>query len=85
LNNSKVEDRFIGYAKSKPMKHESSYRNSTVFPPKKDSVKILMEKMGMSKKEVLEVSEKYGVSPSKLIDIMEMSKYRFVYSDKKVG
>ena len=51
----------------------------------KNSEKILMEKMGMSRKEVQEVYNKYGVSASKLVELMQLSKYQFVYSGKTPG
>jgi hypothetical protein len=44
-----------------------------------------MEKMGMSKKEINEVYSKYGVSASKLVELMQLSKYQFVYSGKTPG
>lgn len=50
-----------------------------------DSEKILMDKMGMSRREVKEVYLKYGVPASKLIELMQLSKYQFVYSGKVPG
>ena len=41
--------------------------------------------MGMSKKELREVSTLYGVSPSRLIELMTLSKYQFVYNGKTEG
>jgi hypothetical protein len=51
----------------------------------KRSVKILMEKMGMSKKEVEQISKNYGVSASKLVELMQLSKYQFVYTEELPG
>ena len=51
----------------------------------KNSEKLLMEKMGMSKKEIQEVYAKYGVSAMKLVELMQLSKYQFVYSGKVPG
>ena len=46
---------------------------------------MLMEKMGITKKEVEEVNIKYGVSASKLVELMQLSKYQFVYTDHTPG
>jgi hypothetical protein len=51
----------------------------------KRSVKFLMEKMGMSKKEIEEINCKYGVSASQLIEKMQLSKYQFVYTEQEPG
>lgn len=51
----------------------------------KNSEKLLMEKMGMSKKEINEVYSKYGVSALKLVEIMQLSKYQFVYTGRVPG
>lgn len=50
-----------------------------------NSEKILMEKMGMSRREMKEVYLKYGVPASKLIELMQLSKYQFVYAGKVPG
>ncbi|MDP9230564.1 MAG: hypothetical protein M3O67_07825 [Bacteroidota bacterium] len=44
--------------------------------------KLLMEKMDISKKEILEINQKYGVSASKMIELMQYSKYQFVNKEK---
>ena len=54
-------------------------------PAEKISQKLLMEKMGMSKKELHEVNAKYGVSAAQLLEIMQLSKYEFVYNGKVPG
>lgn len=59
--------------------------SSPLAPAEKDSEKLLMEKMGMSKKEIREVSFKYGVSPSKLLELMQLSKYEFIYNGRVPG
>jgi hypothetical protein len=41
--------------------------------------------MGMSKREIREVYLKYGVSASKLVELMQLSKYQFVYTGKIAG
>lgn len=44
--------------------------------------KLIMEKMGLSKKEFQEISEKYGVPAEKLLEVMQLSKYQFIQSFK---
>lgn len=44
-----------------------------------------MEKMGLSKREVREVYLKYGVTAAKLVELMQLSKYQFVYTGKVSG
>ena len=51
----------------------------------KRSIKFLMEKMGMSRKEIEEINNKYGVSASQLIEKMQLSKYQFVYTEQDPG
>ena len=55
-----------------------SHRTYPVRITEHNSVKLLMQRMGMTKKEVLEINHHYGVSASKLIELMQMSKYKFV-------
>ena len=50
-----------------------------------NSEKVLMDKMGMSRREMKEVFLKYGVPASKLVELMQLSKYQFVYSGKVPG
>jgi hypothetical protein len=59
--------------------------SSPLAAVEKDSEKILMEKMGMSKREIREVYLKYGVNASKLLEIMQLSKYQFIYTGKVPG
>ena len=51
----------------------------------KESAKILMEKMGLPKKELDEISDLYGVSAFQMIEVMQYSKYRFIQSDNMAG
>lgn len=51
----------------------------------KKSENLLIKKMGMSKKEIREVYMKYGVPASKLVELMQLSKYQFVYTGKISG
>lgn len=51
----------------------------------KKSESLLIEKMGVSKREIREVYLKYGVPASKLVELMQLSKYQFVYAGKVPG
>ena len=51
----------------------------------KQSEDLLAEKMGVSAREIREVYLKYGVTPSRLVEIMQLSKYQFVYRGKIEG
>jgi len=51
----------------------------------KKSENLLMEKMGMSKKEIREVYLKYGVPASRLVELMQLSKYQFIYPGRVPG
>jgi glycerol-3-phosphate dehydrogenase len=46
----------------------------------KSSAKLLMNKMGLTKREYEEISAKYGVNASKLIEVMQMGRYRYVHA-----
>lgn len=39
----------------------------------------------MSKREIQEVYMKYGVTASKLVELMQLSKYQFIYAGKGEG
>lgn len=67
------------------MKTSTSKVVASIPSAEKKSEILLMEKMGMSKKEIREVYEKYGVPASKLVELMQLSKYQFVYSGKVPG
>jgi len=54
-------------------------------PHEENSQTLLMEKMGMSKREIQEVYLKYGVTASKLVELMQLSKYQFIYTGKVDG
>jgi hypothetical protein len=51
----------------------------------KESEALLTQKMGLSNREIREVYLKYGVSASRLIELMQLSKYQFVYTGKTEG
>ena len=67
------------------MKKSTSKRTKSSSPAEKNYENVLMEKMGMSRKEIQEVYNKYGVSASKLVELMQLSKYQFVYTGKVEG
>ena len=51
----------------------------------KRSAKFLMERMGISKKELKDISNLYGVSFSKIVELMQLSKYEFVKKEEWPG
>lgn len=55
-----------------------------INPLEKKSVQILVDKMGLTKKEIREISDKYGVSAAQLVERMQLSKYRFVYAEEEM-
>src|SRR5688572_16634081 len=58
--------RFRNQSKSKPMNAQPAWQPLSIEALEKKSIKFLMEKMGMTKKEIEEVNKKYGVSASQL-------------------
>jgi hypothetical protein len=68
-----------------PMKTSALRQLPSLSNEERKSENLLMEKMGMSKREVREVYLKYGVSASKLVELMQLSKYQFVYTGKVSG
>jgi hypothetical protein len=67
------------------MKNSTPKLASSYSLQEKKSESLLIEKMGMSKREIREVYMKYGVSASKLVELMQLSKYQFVYTGKVSG
>ena len=67
------------------MKNSTHQKASALSSAEKKSENLLMEKMGMSQKEVREVYLKYGVSACKLVELMQLSKYQFVYPARVPG
>jgi hypothetical protein len=49
------------------------------------SEKILIEKMGLIKGELREINNVYGVSATKMLELMRMSKYQFIFPGKMDG
>jgi hypothetical protein len=67
------------------MKKSTPKKASALSPVEKKSENLLVEKMGMSRREIREVYLKYGVSASRLIELMQLSKYQFIYTGKADG
>lgn len=67
------------------MNNSSLQSRASDLQLEKSSEKLLMEKMGLSRKEMKLVVELYGVSASRLVEIMQLSKYAFVHSDQQAG
>ena len=65
------------------MKSHLSERNLYLILTEKNSIKLLMEKMIVSRKEILEINNRYGVSAAQMIELMQLSKYEFVNKVKK--
>ena len=63
----------------------SKKRVLSLSSAEKQSETLLAEKMGMSQREIREVYLKYGVSASKLVELMQLSKYQFIYTGKVEG
>jgi hypothetical protein len=61
------------------MKYKSAQTNLRPQTEERKSVRLLMEKMGLSKRELEQISEQYGVSASQLVEVMQYSKYQFVH------
>lgn len=64
---------------------KNTAKNSSTSPAEKKSASLLMEKMGLTKKEFQEINSKYGVPASRLLEIMQLSKYQFIYTGKVPG
>jgi hypothetical protein len=67
------------------MKSSTQKNAPAISAAEKKSENLLVEKMGMSKREIREVYLKYGVPASKLVELMQLSKYQFVYTGKVAG
>jgi hypothetical protein len=81
-----LSGRLIWRFKSKsPMKNSTPKKAIALSSDDKQSETLLVEKMGMSRREIREVYLKYGVSASKLVELMQLSKYQFIYTGKVEG
>ena len=67
------------------MKQYSPWKPPSIEQVEKNSIRELMDKMGMSKEEIQVVRNNYGVSASQLLQLMQMSKYQFVYPGRVPG
>ena len=67
--------------KTAPMNLYSKQKNSRILAEEKKSATLLIEKMGMPKKELEQINEIYGVSAFQLLELMQYSKYQFVYQE----
>lgn len=59
----------------------SPSKKARAVSQEKKSAKILIEKMGLPRKELEQISEIYGVSAAQLLEVMQYSKYHFVYDE----
>jgi hypothetical protein len=67
------------------MKANTKKKTAVLSVSEKRSVEFLMEKMGVSKKEIQEISRHSGVPASKMIELMQLSKYEFVNKMEEKG
>ena len=67
------------------MKNPLQRQASSLQYVEKRSELLLIEKMGMSKREIHEVYLKYSVTATKLVELMQLSKYQFIYTGKVDG
>lgn len=67
------------------MKNYTQAIDPSLLRPEAESENLLMRKMGMSQREIREVYAKYGVSASRLVEVMQLSKYPFVYEGRVAG
>jgi hypothetical protein len=59
--------------------------NDPTAASEKRSAEFLMKKMNISKKELKGIRDMYNVSFSKIVELMELSKYEFVVKHKPEG
>jgi hypothetical protein len=63
------------------MNSRASKRTYLPATEEKKSARILIEKMGLAKKELDEINAQYGVSSSQLVELMQYYKFRFVNAE----
>jgi hypothetical protein len=66
------------------MKSISKKNPFAITSSEKRSIKFLMEKMNISRKELEEIFRKSGVSASKMIELMQLCKYQFVNKEDEI-
>jgi hypothetical protein len=49
------------------------------------SEQIIMQNMGLSDEEYQEITQVYGVSATRLLELMKLSKYSFIFPSKAPG
>jgi hypothetical protein len=49
------------------------------------SEQIIMQHMGLSDEEYKEITQVYGVSATRLLELMKLSKYNFIFPSKTPG
>ena len=49
------------------------------------SEQIIMQHMGLSDEEYQEITQVYGVSATRLVELMKLSKYNFIFPAKTPG
>jgi hypothetical protein len=64
------------------MNSRASKRTDLPAAEEKKSARILIERMGLAKKELDEINAQYGVSSSQLVELMQYYKFRFVNAEK---
>lgn len=65
--------------------NNNTQKKPSLKAAEKESAKFLMEKMGLPKKELDEISTLYGVSAFQMMEVMQYSKYRFIQTDNMAG
>jgi len=60
---------------------KTAYLNSV----EKKAAQLLVQKMGLGRKELEQINNQYGVSASQLVELMQFSKYPFVYQNPVPG
>jgi len=60
-------------------------RKNSLPADEKQSVKLLIDRMGLGKKEIEEISTQYGVSAFQLVELMRYHKYQFLYTPEPDG
>lgn len=67
------------------MNYSTSQQSASLKAEEKKSAQLLIERMGLAKKELELISDQYGVSALQLVELIQYSKYQFVYTDKMTG
>lgn len=65
------------------MKHYPTAKNADIRTEEKKSEEILIEKMGLPKKELEQINDIYGVTATQIVEFMQLSKYKFIYEENE--